>query len=493
MDEYGDDGLDPLFPPSFPHVPASFEMQSQSEASYASFDRAPRVGLQALDLNSQADEFPSLAVYSDILAGRGGRTLGLRPPCQGAIRGRGQEVSAGLDRGQEVSAGLGRGQEVSAALGRGQPMPTASGARRRRAPAMVAAAAADAATAAVGGAGGSRMAAGRGAGGGRGGRPCGQVSGRGGGSRRTRTPNTLPEQSINVEDDEEEDECMDDGYNDLAEKFYVSTGLRHDKDQLRNRKDQLKALYQFWCRLQKDTGLGRNPDGSIAASKTWWKDNTKGKPEWRRLQFGDPEYLDCMHLMFKDVVVDGSTSYVPGQDDGEEEEEEEQEEGEEEDEDPSPISSNSRKRSSSTGSMSTATSPPKKSKSAMVQVFRHLVNKWNSQDEAGQKALMEVQKEIAREKIAATKEAARERYRATKEKMEAEHQQKMEEENRMAQSVRRCQELALEAGVAPDSIEFFACKTIFKEAYDRQFFCNIPTPEARLVFLKRWCQSNNMY
>ncbi|CAL4986928.1 unnamed protein product [Urochloa decumbens] len=476
MDEYGDDGLDPLFPPSVPHVPVSFEMQSQSEASYASFDRAPRVGLQALDLNSQADEFPNLGAYFDILAGRGGRTLGLRPPRQGAIRGRGQEVSLGLGRGQEVSAGLGRGQEVTAALGRGQPMPTTSGARRRRAPAMVAVAAAGA----VGGAGGSRMAAGRGAGGGRGGRPCGQVSGRGGGSRRTRTPNTLPEQSINVEDDEE-DECMDDGGN-----------LRFSK--LRNRKDQLKALYQFWCRLQKDTGLGRNPDGSIAASKTWWKDNTKGKPEWRRLQFGDPEYLDCMHLMFKDVVVDGSTSYVPGQDDGEEEEEEEeQEEGEEEDEDPSPISSNSRKRSSSTGSMSTATSPPKKSKSAMVQVFRHLVNKWNSQDEAGQKALMEVQKEIAREKIEATKEAARERYRATKEKMEVEHQQKMEDENRMAQSVRRCQELALEAGVAPDSIEFFACRTIFKEAYDRQFFCNIPTPEARLVFLKRWCQSNNMY
>ncbi|CAO2177938.1 unnamed protein product [Urochloa humidicola] len=209
MEDYGDDGLDPLFPPSVPHVPASFEMQSQSESSYPSLDRVPRAGLQALDLNSQADEFPNLATYSDILAGRSGRTLGLHPPRHGAARGRGQEVFAGLGRGQEMSAGLGRG------LGRGQPMPAASGSRRRRTPAMVAAAATDvvavAVGEAVGGAGGSRTAASRGASGGRGGRPRSQVSGRGGGSRRARTPISQPDHSINVEDDEEEDEGMDEG------------------------------------------------------------------------------------------------------------------------------------------------------------------------------------------------------------------------------------------------------------------------------------------
>ncbi|CAO2188403.1 unnamed protein product [Urochloa humidicola] len=204
-------------------------MQSQSESSYPSLDRVPRAGLQALDLNSQADEFSNLATYSDILAGRSGRTLGLRPPRHGAARGRGQEVFAGLGRGQEVFAGLGRGQEVvpglgrghemsaglGRGLGRGQPMPAASGSRRRRTPTMVAAAATNAVAAAVGeavgGAGGSRTAAGRGAGGGRGGRPRSQVSGRGGGSRRSRTPISQPDHSINVEDDDEEDEGMDEG------------------------------------------------------------------------------------------------------------------------------------------------------------------------------------------------------------------------------------------------------------------------------------------
>ncbi|ONM29544.1 hypothetical protein ZEAMMB73_Zm00001d039630 [Zea mays] len=56
-----------------------------------------------------------------------------------------------------------------------------------------------------------------------------------------------------------------------------------------------------------------------------------------------------------------------------------------------------------------------------------------------------------------------------------------------------CQDMALEYGASPDSIEFFACATIVRDEYNREFFCNIPTPEAMLVFLKRWCQMNNMY
>jgi hypothetical protein len=53
--------------------------------------------------------------------------------------------------------------------------------------------------------------------------------------------------------------------------------------------------------------------------------------------------------------------------------------------------------------------------------------------------------------------------------------------------------LALECGAAPDSIEYFECATIFEKEFNREFFCNIPTPEVRLVFLKRWYQSHNMY
>jgi hypothetical protein len=47
------------------------------------------------------------------------------------------------------------------------------------------------------------------------------------------------------------------GYHVITEKYYLRTGLRHSKTQLKNRWDQLKGLYSFWLWLNKQTGLGR--------------------------------------------------------------------------------------------------------------------------------------------------------------------------------------------------------------------------------------------
>lgn len=47
------------------------------------------------------------------------------------------------------------------------------------------------------------------------------------------------------------------GYKNIAEKYYISTRLRHCRKQLKNRWDQLKGLYQFWLRINKQTGGGR--------------------------------------------------------------------------------------------------------------------------------------------------------------------------------------------------------------------------------------------
>lgn len=49
------------------------------------------------------------------------------------------------------------------------------------------------------------------------------------------------------------------GYNILADKYYISTGLKHDKSQLKNKRDQLKGLYGFWLQLNKRSGLGKIP------------------------------------------------------------------------------------------------------------------------------------------------------------------------------------------------------------------------------------------
>ena len=72
----------------------------------------------------------------------------------------------------------------------------------------------------------------------------------------------------------------------------------------------------------------------------------QNKPWLNKLKWGDPVYIDELYQMFHKEVVDGSNTYVVGQDyeEMEEGDEEEDEEGEEEEEfDHSPMSISSRK------------------------------------------------------------------------------------------------------------------------------------------------------
>lgn len=46
------------------------------------------------------------------------------------------------------------------------------------------------------------------------------------------------------------------GYKNMAKKYLERVGLRHSKQQLKNKLDLLKGLYGFWLQLLKDTGLG---------------------------------------------------------------------------------------------------------------------------------------------------------------------------------------------------------------------------------------------
>ncbi len=59
-------------------------------------------------------------------------------------------------------------------------------------------------------------------------------------------------------------------YNNMAEKFYISAGLRHSRTQLKNRWDQLKKVYNFWLWLNKQTG-----NGSIFDDDAFWKKYAK--------------------------------------------------------------------------------------------------------------------------------------------------------------------------------------------------------------------------
>jgi hypothetical protein len=87
-DGFGDDGLRDLFPwlDRTVHL-GGYDFFSQSESSVPHGD--PH-GFQALDLNSQVQEFPDLSMYTGIIEGSGTRVTGggrafsaagLRAPC----------------------------------------------------------------------------------------------------------------------------------------------------------------------------------------------------------------------------------------------------------------------------------------------------------------------------------------------------------------------------------------------------------------------------
>jgi len=63
-------------------------------------------------------------------------------------------------------------------------------------------------------------------------------------------------------------------YTNIAQNFYLHTGLKHSKTQLKNRWDQLKGLFTFWIWLNKQTGLGRK-NGTGVASDKFWKEATQ--------------------------------------------------------------------------------------------------------------------------------------------------------------------------------------------------------------------------
>nr|XP_034591684.1 uncharacterized protein LOC117853424 [Setaria viridis] len=392
MDGHGDDGLQDLFPHADPAFPAAaFDLLSQAESS-----GVPREGLQALDLNSQAEDWGDYSSYSDLLRGegaprgRGNRTLGLR-----AVRSGGRGGGGGSRAGAGGSRGGGGG---SRAGGGGAPVTR---------PLFV-----------------GSLADGAGSSGGRGGgRFCGRARrshGRGGRST-----------ADYIEPYEGED----------------------------------------WVDLDDEDGGPQNVETIFPTSK--------GKfSECKKFRYGVPHYIDHLEEMFCDVVVDGSTSFVAG---CEEEEDQDVDDVGEDDQygtdgfvnayEDSPVSDTNKKRGSSTITKSTATSPGKKSKSPLMKMVSSLVEKLTTSDKDDNLL------RTVGENIATSLNEKRQRLNPIQE---------------MGQSVKKCQQLALESGATPESVEFYACRHLFKDPYEREFFCNIPTPEGRLRYLKRFCKENNL-
>jgi uncharacterized Zn finger protein (UPF0148 family) len=160
--------------------------------------------------------------------------------------------------------------------------------------------------------------------------------------------------------------------------------------------------------------------------------------------------------MFKNVVVDGTTSCIP-----EEEEEEEEEENEENDKFDTPMSSGSRRRSTITNTI--ASSSGKKAKGGFMSMMSTMMNKWESVEERNHVVLKANQEEKARKR------------------------------DKLGSDVQFCMDLAVEYGATSGSVELFGCTLFFKDEYNRVVFKSIPTNEGKLDWIKRMCAHDKLY
>jgi hypothetical protein len=206
----------------------------------------------------------------------------------------------------------------------------------------------------------------------------------------------------------------------------------------------------------------------------------QGRPNLKKFRHGNPEYLPLLHEMYHEVAVDGSSAYVPGT-----EEDFETNNDDELDDVPSPMSTNTRKRgSSSTDLRSTATSPSKKSKN------KSMADSDNNGPTHGKpkgpfvKYMKDVQTKLDKEA---------EKSDSILQALVNQGNEKARRREERAISVAKCQNLAVECGAAEESIEYFVACDLFKDRHNRYVFENIKAPEARLIWLKRWCRARNMY
>ncbi|CAN6173248.1 unnamed protein product [Urochloa humidicola] len=391
-----------------------------------------------IDLNSQAEEFPTLGLYGAFLQGDvdgllpgGGRGKGsglppYRQPRAGEADGWATPFARQLNFGGSSSAAAGRGGGNGGMFLGGSSTGAGGGVQQRANSAAAAPSRRNQRTSMANhhGGGGQRVPRPRAPR-----APRSAIRGQASGSR-----------APFVDGDEE----MEDEVEELA-----SSGGPPVKKQILI----LKSTHSFWRYLQAHTGLGRKDDGTIDADSEFWKTHTEKKPYLKKLQWGPPANEDLLDLLFRGSIVDGSTAYAPGDDYGENQ-------GQEEEEfQTTPGSTNNQrsqkvKRSLSTSS--TLTSPLKKSKSPMLKVVKDITSTFKESVIVNTKQMQKRASEKA------------------------------------AFFVKRCQELAFVCGVEQTVEAVYAMSKMFETQYQREFFCGQLTPNLRFGYFKKWCRDNNL-
>jgi hypothetical protein len=168
--------------------------------------------------------------------------------------------------------------------------------------------------------------------------------------------------------------------------------------------------------------------------------------------------MEHLAEMFHGIVVDGSSSCIPGSDNRQSEEvyEEEGDDGDGEGFLNSTPTSSSRKRASST--TDTTTSPPKKGKSSMIKVLEGIIN--------------EMQTSRTTDTEVFTKITNTQQNRSTL----------------PIEEIESCLNLAEASGADKASDEYFVATKLFRDDYNRAIFNQFDTADQRFKWLQRWCR-----
>ncbi|CAM0946555.1 unnamed protein product [Alopecurus aequalis] len=104
------------------------------------------------------------------------------------------------------------------------------------------------------------------------------------------------------------------GYKGLVADFNAKTGRNYEKKQLKNRWDDLKAVFSAWVFYKlKASGLGWNDDTqTITTDEAQWAELIKIHKPIRAFRKGPPDNLELMYKMFEKANVDGTSSIMPG-------------------------------------------------------------------------------------------------------------------------------------------------------------------------------------
>lgn len=184
-----------------------------------------------------------------------------------------------------------------------------------------------------------------------------------------------------------------------------------------------------------------------------------------------------LRKIFEGVAVDGSTSYVPTQGAAPPDRDNDYNDDNEDDDDFYEIPEDSRantgshKRGSSTST--TGTSPCKETKSPIVKIF-NLILAQNTKLSEQRTAFLQEQATFDREQTRLQR---------------LQQQQTMERKKGDLATIKK---MALEAGVAKNSVQFYALGYLGKDEEMKNLFMDLETGPERVQFLRRFCRDHNL-